>query len=111
MDHQQIISIYENVAGITGRMLTAARSGDWDQLVALESDCARQVALLRRAEPLQPMTGTARDQKVACIRKILADDREIRSLTEPWMAQLAGMMQSAGTERKLSKAYGSMQAT
>jgi flagellar protein FliT len=91
-------------------MLSAARVGDWDQLVALESDCARQVSMLRQAEPLPPLSGSAREEKVRILRKILADDREIRNLTEPWMAKLETMMHSTSAERKLSQTYGSMQA-
>ena len=35
-----------------------------------------------------------------------ADDRKIRDLTMPWMAQLSAMMSNAGTERRLANAYG-----
>ncbi|MFD2272944.1 flagellar protein FliT [Undibacterium arcticum] len=48
-------------------------------------------------------------KKVRIIRKILADDREIRIITEPWMAELSSLMNSAGTERKLSRVYGANQ--
>lgn len=106
MSTQEVISIYENMADITGQMLAAARTGDWDLLVALESRCSSQVQKLRSHEPLPPLTGPVREQKVRIIRQILADDREIRNLTEPWMARLSVMINSKGTERKLSQAYG-----
>jgi|SRR6478672_13302498 len=109
MTSQEIISLYENVADITDQMLAAARSSDWERLAALESRCSSQVDLLRNAEPLAPLTGAVRERKVRIIRKILEDDRQIRSLTEPWMAQLAAMINSTGAERKLSKAYGAGQ--
>ena len=86
MTSQEIISLYENVADITDQMLAAARSSDWERLAALESRCSSQVDLLRNAEPLAPLTGAVRERKVRIIRKILEDDRQIRSLTEPWMA-------------------------
>ena len=106
MNSQEIISLYETVAIITDQMLAAARNGDWDQLVALESRCASQVEVLKTSEPPVPLSGQARDRKVQIIQKILADDREIRNLTETWMGQLARIMNSAGAERKLSEAYG-----
>ncbi len=106
MDSQEVISLYETVAGITDQMLAAARNGNWDELVALEARCAGQVALLKAGEPPVPLTGVVRERKVQIIQKILSDDREIRNITEPWMTQLAKLMNSTGTERKLNHAYG-----
>lgn len=106
LNSQEVISLYETVAIITDQMLAAARNGDWDQLIALESRCAAHVETLKAQEPPTPLTGASRERKVMIIKKILADDREIRNLTEPWMAQLAKMINSTGNERKLSQAYG-----
>nr|WP_132257201.1 flagellar protein FliT [Paucimonas lemoignei] len=109
MNSQEVISLYETVAVITDQMLSAAREGDWDRLVELETRCASHVATLRQGEAPVALTGESRLRKVQIINKILADDREIRNLTEPWMLQLSQMMNSAGTERKLSQAYGASQ--
>ncbi len=111
MTSQEIISLYENVAVITDQMLAAARDSDWERLAALESRCSSQVEVIKNAEPREPMTGSAREQKARIIRKILEDDRQIRNLTEPWLAQLSAMINSTGAERKLSKAYGSGQSS
>jgi flagellar protein FliT len=109
MNSQEVISLYETVAVITDQMLVAARNSDWDRLVELESRCARHVETLRLGEPPVALTGESRVRKVKIIQKILADDREIRNLTEPWMAQLSRLINSTGTERKLSQAYGASQ--
>jgi flagellar protein FliT len=106
MDSQEVISLYETVAGITDKMLVAARNGDWEELIALEARCASHVATLKAGEAPVPLTGTVRDRKVQIIQKILSDDREIRNITEPWMESLSNMMSSVGTERKLNHAYG-----
>jgi flagellar protein FliT len=110
MDNQQILSLYETVADITGQMLAAARNGDWERLAALESNCASHVQALKNGEPREPLTGAVREQKVRIIKKILADDREIRNITQPWMTQLSALLNSTGMERKLSKAYGTGQS-
>lgn len=110
LNTQEVISLYETVAVITDQMLAAARNGDWDELVALESRCAGHVETLRQNEAPVPLTGESRLRKVQIINKILADDREIRNLTEPWMAKLAQMISSTGTERRLNKAYSAGQA-
>jgi flagellar protein FliT len=106
MNSEEILSLYETVAGISDQMLAAARARDWEQLVALESRCAGHVRVLKSGEPPMPLTGAVRERKVRIIKKILADDREIRAITEPWMGELSMLINSAGTERKLSKAYG-----
>jgi flagellar protein FliT len=105
MNEQDVIDVYENVATITDQMLAAARGGDWDRLIALETRCTAQVKILQHGEPPQ-LSGELRERKVKIIHKILADGREIRNLTEPWMAHLSKLINSTGTERKLNQAYG-----
>jgi len=106
MNGEQVISLYETVSNLTGAMLAAAQSGDWDRLAELESRCASHVQTLREGEAVVALTGERRSHKVAMLRKILADDRAIRDLTTPWMAKLSAMLHSTGTERRLVQAYG-----
>lgn len=106
MNSEEVISLYESVARITKQMLAAARKGDWDQLAALESDCADHVHTLEASEAPVVLTAEMRNRKVAVIKQILSDDREIRHITEPWMAQLSSLINSSSTERKLSMTYG-----
>ena len=110
MNSQDIIALYETVAVITHQMLEAARNGDWEQLAALESRCTSHVATIKSGESPAPLTGAVRERKVKIIQKILADDREIRTITEPWMRQVSALMNSNNAERKLSKAYGANQS-
>ena len=106
MNSLELISLYENVATITTNMLDAARTNDWDLLAQLESDCASRVQLLRDHELPVDLPMDLRDKKIRIIKKILADDKEIREITEPWMAQLASLMKSSSANLKLSQTYG-----
>lgn len=108
MDSQQVIALFEEVGTISDQMLSAARNADWDRLTALESVCAHHIDALRRSPQPATLSSDCRVRKVQIIRKILADDRQIRDLVEPWMAELAANINSAGTERKLRGAYGSV---
>ena len=45
-------------------------------------------------------------RKVAAIHAILANDRQIRDLTQPWMAKLSAMINNTHTERRIARAYG-----
>jgi flagellar protein FliT len=106
MNSEEVISLYETVSDLTGQMLVAARSRDWEKLAELESHCASHVQTLKDGEPAAALSSAIRDRKVRIIQKILADDREIRNITEPWMAELSALINNSSTERKLSMAYG-----
>lgn len=105
MNSQETLSIYDEMTALSGQMLRAADAGDWDLLVELERECAARVARLRQDEP-PALESAERGRKVAAIRAILANDRQIRDLTQPWMARLSSMINTATTERRIARAYG-----
>ena len=97
---------YEAMAEISGRMLGAARESDWDRFVAEERRCRALVADVQaRAE--SQLSENERKRKFALLRKMLADDAEIRNLAEPWMQHLQEMLASTGNNRRLGESYGS----
>lgn len=99
-----VIENYTTLANITAQMRAAAAQGDWDLLVELETQSSARVQIMKQAD-LTPIDESTRLQKVALIKKILADDAAIRSQTEPWMNQLQRIMDSARSEVRLQKAY------
>lgn len=101
----QVIENYESLSSIMGKMRAAAAQGEWDRLVELEKQCSLRVEAMRAQGEAAPLDENTRLRKVALIRKILADDAEIRNYTEPWMAQLQRIMRSAGQEQRLQRAY------
>ena len=103
------LDIYETMSKLSGLMVEAAQSNDWDRLSELE----HQVAGLRdrlvmqdsiSARPLSDESVCAR--KIILIRKMLADDREIRSHTEPWMDAVKLMLAGGSKQRAVKAAYG-----
>lgn len=107
MTSQEVVSVYEDMVGITDQMVRAASDSDWDRLVLLEQQCAACVGRLRDNEA-QALAGAERERKVNAIRKILDDDRKIRDMTMPWMAKLSALISNTGTERRLARAYGAV---
>ena len=105
MSNHDILTVYEAMAGLTSQMLAAARAGDWDHLALLEQRCAAHVQTLQHNEPAPAMRGESRQKKLGLIRQMLEDDRQIRDLAMPWMAQLAALINHTGAERRLSTAY------
>ena len=107
MDNEQVISLYETVSELTGQMLQAAQSRDWENLAVLESHCASQIQVLKDSEPpAAALPAALRARKVKIIHQILAHDRKIRDLTTPWMAELGALINNTGAERRLAHAYG-----
>ncbi len=105
MNSQEVISVYEMIAVITGQMVSAARESDWKQLASLEKQCAKYIETVKNND-VEAAHGTTRERKIKVIQKILADDREIRNITQPWMARLSQQISSTTAQRKLSQAYG-----
>lgn len=106
MEYHNTIALCEAVAELTNQMLLAAQQQDWDRLTDLEGSCARHVEQLKTMKDAAPLPSDARQRKVASIKRILADDREIRNLVSPWMVRLNSMINSNQTEKKLTRAYG-----
>jgi flagellar protein FliT len=107
MTNQEVVHVYESMVSLTGRMVRAAESNDWDGLVLLEQECAAHVRRLKESEPQGVLDAHGRERKVTAIRQMLDDDRRIRDLTMPWMAKLTALINSSGAERRLARAYGS----
>jgi flagellar protein FliT len=105
MTGQEVLSTYEEMVELTGQMLAAASAGDWDHLVELEAHCHAHVQRLKQAEPPEALNASGRQKKVEIIKRILEDDRKIRDLTTPWMAQLAALINNTGAQRRLAHAY------
>lgn len=107
MNAAQTMAAYESVLAISARMREAAQRADWDGLVALEAQCRAAVApLMALGEDLPRLTPAQQARKGDIIRHVLADDAEIRLITEPWMNELEGLIGNTRNQRRLVQAYG-----
>ncbi|WP_137719236.1 flagellar protein FliT [Methylobacillus flagellatus] len=100
---------YQTIADITAQMLTAAQAEDWETLTRLEQQCAecvRKLQMQSLLNPAAPLAGAEREAKLHCLQNILAHDRQIRELVNPWMRKLSSMISSNIAERKLARHYG-----
>lgn len=86
MTSNEVLAMYENIAALSSRMAVAAREGDWDGLARLETQCALQSSAAKSGVP--PLEGPARKRKIDLLKQIMANDRAVRDITEPWMGQL-----------------------
>ncbi|MBB5205907.1 flagellar protein FliT [Inhella inkyongensis] len=90
----QLLSYYEAIEQASAQMLSAARHGDWDEVVKLEGACAVLIGQLKEAANDQSLTSDEAPLKARIMQRILLNDAEIRQLAEPWMDEL-GMKVSA----------------
>lgn len=106
MNESQVLSNYESLSNLMGKMNDAALQGEWENLVVIEQQCSAQVAAMKPVDAVVQLSESARQRKIQLIKKILADDRAIRSRTEVWMKQLQRIIHSNHQEQRLQQAYG-----
>ena len=99
------ISLYETLSGISGDMVHAAETGDWDRLIELERNVARLRDRLSVEDAQTRLTECERERKVHLIKRILADDRKVRSYTEPWMEHVRRFLGDATPGRDIRSSY------
>ncbi len=92
MTSNEVLSMYENIAGMTNQMVIAARTSDWDGLNRLEHACETAAGATDTGVPA--LADNPRQRKLALLKQILANDRAIRDITEPWMAPVTNAMQA-----------------
>lgn len=107
MNAQQVIETYERILGFTHAMLSAARANDWDRVTELERGCRGEVERLIALGDARPqLSEPLRDRKLQIVRRVLADDAEIRRIAAPRMAELEQLIGHVGNERRLLRSYG-----
>jgi flagellar protein FliT len=120
----QLLTYYEAIEKASADMLSAAREGNWDEVVKLEGACVLLISQLKHAahesednsasdaaaaqqerarreqdaQQLQEAQEAAR-AKSRIMQRILVNDAEIRHLAEPWLQDLGDSL--AGRRRTL----------
>jgi flagellar protein FliT len=90
MTSNEVLAMYENIAALSGRMAVAAQVGDFDGLARLETQVSLQVSATKSGVP--PLEGAQRLRKIDLLKQIMANDRAVRDVTEPWHGQIERAM-------------------
>lgn len=107
MEHQNaVIDCYEQIAPLVARMLELARAGNWDALVTLEAQFRADIEHLKSLDPADTLDQPQLAQKRRLLKKILADDAEIRNILSPQLARLGALLGSMQQQHNLHQAYG-----
>jgi flagellar protein FliT len=84
----ELLSFYEAIEHASAEMLSAARAGNWDEVVKLEGACVLLIAQLKHAAREIEMKPAESRAKSRIMQRILVNDAEIRHLAEPWLQEL-----------------------
>lgn len=107
MEHQNaVIDCYEQIAPLVARMLDLARAGNWDALVTLEMQFRADIEILKKIDTTDTLDLSQRAQKHRLLKRILADDAEIRNILSPQLARLGALLGSMQQQHNLHQAYG-----
>jgi flagellar protein FliT len=86
--NSQLLSYYEAIEQASADMLSAARSGNWDEVVKLEGACVLLISQLKQAASEKALAPQDAQLKTRIMQRILLNDAEIRHLAEPWLEDL-----------------------
>lgn len=103
-----IIEAYTALADLMSQMLAAAKQDDWENVSELEFAYLNQMNHIKKYEHAVVLDKAESSQKLAIIKRILADDDLIRLLIHPKMQQLNRLMHpnaSQAIQTKLNNAY------
>ena len=82
---QMLIDYYKAIEDSSLKMLNAAKSEDWDQVVRFEGACAVLIEQLRAKAAIEELLPEQRTEKTRIMQRILQNDAQIRYLAEPWL--------------------------
>lgn len=100
-----VLKHYEGIERESASMLAAAVAGDREALMAAERRCAALAGELKRSgEP--PLDRAQQRRKMDLILAILSNDRDVRAITEPWMAELSRLIHGTRMQRNVANLYG-----
>ena len=85
---EKLLSCYEAIATASSNMLDAARMADWDRLVKAEAECASLINEARDLRNACDCSAAGEARRLSALRKVMADDAEIRALMQPWLGKL-----------------------
>jgi flagellar protein FliT len=95
----QLLDHYEAIARSSQRMLEAAKESDWEEVTRQEERCRMLIAALKAASVEAPLRPADNRRRMELLRRILADDAEIRGRADPWLKQLERLLASPHSYR------------
>lgn len=79
-----LIDYYKAIEDSSRKMLVAAQSEDWEEVVRFEGACAVLIEQLRAKASSEMLLPGQQSEKIKIMQRILQNDALILFLAEPW---------------------------
>lgn len=97
-----MLSHYQVIADLSGRMLQEAQANRWDAVIALGAEYQNAVETLRTLDVLSPED---REARKSLLTQILDDDANIRRLASPELERLASLLGNVKRQHRVLRTY------
>ena len=87
-----LLAQYQTIEQTSKHLVQAARDGRWDQVSELERQCRQQVRRARELATTAQLSPVEKASKQRLLLAILRHEAQVRSLAEPWMADLTHVL-------------------
>ncbi|ODV41898.1 flagellar assembly protein FliT [Cupriavidus sp. UYMMa02A] len=101
-----IVTCYEEILVLSGRMFEAAQAADWDAVTELQRGYLALVDRLRQFDHEAPFSDAERMRRYQLLDRILTYDAHIRDLAMPQLERIGGLLTSSRRHFDLNAAYG-----
>ena len=101
-----IVTCYEEILVLSGRMFEAAQAADWNAVTALQPAYLALVDRLRQLDHDVPFSDAERMRRYQLLDRILTYDARIRDLAMPQLQRLGSLLTSSRRQFDLNAAYG-----
>lgn len=92
---ETLLDYYQAIEDSSRKMLDAAKSEDWDEVVRFEGACAVLIEQLRVRSHSEDLLPAQRSEKIRIMQRILHNDAQIRYLAEPWLTHFEQKFEGA----------------
>ena len=104
--YSPIVTCYEEILALSGRMFEAAQAADWDTVTELQRGYLALVDRLRQLDHEAPFSDAERMRRYQLLDRILTYDARIRDLAMPELRRIGSLLTSSRRQFDLSAAYG-----
>lgn len=102
-----VLSQYQVIASISGRMLAAARSNHWDSVLTLADQYRNAIESLRK---MNPLNGEDRLARQGLLVQILDDDAKLRDMASPELKRLGALLGQIKRQQSVLRTYSAQPA-
>jgi hypothetical protein len=105
MTDEQVLSTYASLRQLSQRLLASTGDEQWEQMAQQQEELSTLMERLQGGEGQAPRPVIAAAKK-ALIEEILVLQKATMSITLPRRDSIAAMIDSAGSAKRIARAYG-----